>query len=181
MKKYFRFQNLVITVLSAMVLGTVCNLGVFYSVLMGMIIFFFLPSFIKYREKEKESYEKYLQACVYMEQMESSFKKNKRIYQSLKETVNLFPEGEMKETLEAAIHEIEKEDAQADSSERALLLIEKKYGCEQMELMHNFFLKSQAQGGEVSQAVDMLEKRRNTWMYAVEKCRAEKKTCCFPS
>lgn len=179
MKKYFRFQNLVITVLSAMVLGTVCNLGVFYSVLMGMIIFFFLPSFIKYREKEKESYEKYSQACVYMEQMESSFKKNKRIYQSLKETVNLFPEGEMKETLEAAIHEIEKEDAQADSSERALLLIEEKYGCEQMELMHNFFLKSQAQGGEVSQAVDMLEKRRNTWMYAVEKCRAEKKNMLF--
>lgn len=179
MKKYLKLQNIAIAVIAAMVTGTVCNLGVCYSVLMGMVVFFFLPSYTKYLEKEKESYKRYEQACVYMEQMESSFKKNKRIYQSLKETVNLFPEGEMKETLQTAIHEIEKEDAQADSSERALLFIEEKYGCEQMELMHNFFLKSQSQGGEVAGTIAILEKRRNTWMDAVEKCRTEKKSMLF--
>lgn len=179
MRKFFKFQNILIAVLSGFVLGSVCRLGMFYGILLGMITFFFLPSFTKYIEKEKEAYFRFTQACLYMEQMENSFKKNRRIYPSLKETLALFAEGEMKDTIQKAVDEIEKEDAEADASEKALAIIEEVYGCEQMELTHNFFLRSQEQGGDFTQAVSVLESRRNAWTDSVEQCRSEKRNMLF--
>lgn len=178
-KRYLKIQNVLIAVLSAFVLGSVCRLGVFYSIVLGMIIFLFLPFFKKYIEREKEAYFRFTQACLYMEQMENSFKKNRRIYPSLKETLVLFSEGEMKDTIQIAVDEIEKEDAAADAAEKALALVEEKYGCEQMELMHNFFLRSQEQGGDFTQAVGVLESRRNAWTDSVEQCRSEKRNMLF--
>ncbi|MGN0292171.1 MAG: hypothetical protein ACI4C5_09565 [Lachnospiraceae bacterium] len=179
MKRYLQFYNIVTAVVTACVLGSVCRLEIWYGSLVGILVFFFLPVFIKYMEEEKEAYFHFTQASLYMEQMESSFKKNRRIYQSLKETLSLFPKGRMKDTLQSAIEEIEKEEADADTSEKALHIIEKEYGCEQMELMHSFFLRAQEEGGKVAQAVGILEKRRNTWMDAVEQCRYEKKNMLF--
>lgn len=179
MKRYLKMQNILISALSGFVLGSVCRLGLFYGSLLGIIVFFFLPSFTKYIEKEKEAYFRYTQACLYMEQMENSFKKTKRIYQSLKETLALFPEGEMKDTIQKAVDEIEKKDAMADAAGKALIIIEEAYGCEQMELMHSFFLRSQEQGGDVIQAVGILESRRNAWSDSVEQCRSEKKNMLF--
>lgn len=179
MRNFFKIQNIIIAVLSAFVLGNVCKLGIFHSIILGCVIFGFLPSFSKYIKKEKESYFRYTQTCLYMEQMESSFKKNLRIYPSLKETLALFSDGDMKDTIQKAVDEIEGDTASADASEKALRIIEEKYGCEQMELMHSFFLRSQEQGGDFTQAVAVLERRRNTWMDAVEQCRSEKKNMLF--
>lgn len=179
MKSFLKFQNVITAILSAFVIGSVCQLGLFHSIVLGCIIFVFVPSFKKYIEKEKVTYFHYTQACIYMEQMESSFKKNLRIYPSLKETLSLFQEGEMRDTIQEAIDEIEKDTASADASEKALHIIEEHYGCEQMELMHSLFLRTQEQGGDFTQAVVVLEKRRNTWMDAVEQCRSEKKNMLF--
>lgn len=179
MKKYLKLQYIMAAVLTGFVLGSICRLGIFYGTILGILVFCFLPSFQKYIDKEKEAYFRYAQACLYMEQMESSFKKNRRIYPSLKETLALFSEGNMKETIQRAVDEIEKEDAKADAAEQALGIVEKDYGCEQMELMHSFFLRSQEQGGDASQAVSVLESRRNAWTDSVEQCRSEKKNMLF--
>ena len=179
MKKYLKLQYIMAAVLTGFVLGSICRLGIFYGTILGILVFCFLPSFQKYIDKEKEAYFRYAQACLYMEQMESSFKKNRRIYPSLKETLALFSEGNMKETIQRAVDEIEKKDAKADAAEQALGIVEEGYGCEQMELMHSFFLRSQEQGGDASQAVSVLESRRNAWTDSVEQCRSEKKNMLF--
>lgn len=179
MKRYLQSYNIVTAILAACILGSVCKLGVWYGSIIGILGFFFLPVFAKYIEQEKEAYFRFTQASLYMEQMESSFKKNRRIYQSLKETLLLFPQGRMKDTLQNAVEEIEKEEVDADTAKKALHIMEEEYGCEQMELMHSFFLQAQEQGGEVAQAIRTLEKRRNTWMDAVEQCRYEKKNMLF--
>ena len=177
--KYLSPKNLLIAGLVGCVIGSICRLGILGSVILGGIVFVFLPSFWKYMEREKKAYDRYTQACLYMEQMENSFKKNRRIYPSLKETCALFAKGEMLFTLQRAVEEIEKEDAMADAAEQALHMIESEYGCEQMELMHSFFLRSEEQGGDCTQAVSVLESRRSTWMDAVEQCRSEKKNMLF--
>lgn len=177
--KYWNLKNLLIAGLAGCVIGSICRLGILGSVILGGIIFCFLPSFWKYMEREKKAYTRYTQACLYMEQMENSFKKNRRIYASLKETCALFSKGEMLSTLQKAVGEIEKEDAMADAAEWAIAMIESEYGCEQMELMHSFFLRSEEQGGDCTQAVSVLESRRSTWMDAVEQCRSEKKNMLF--
>lgn len=179
MRRYLNIGNLVVSFLVAAVAGSVCKLGMPFTALFGLLVFFFLPSFQKYVEKEKEAYARYTQACLYMEQMESSFRKNRRIYPSLKETLSLFPEGEMEETIQKAVDEIEKDDAMADASERALAIISEKYDCEQMELMHAFFLRCEEQGGDFTEAAGVLEGRRNAWMETVEQCRSEKKNMLF--
>lgn len=175
MKRFFKPENIFIAVFTALILGSVCKLGIFYSILLGCMFFLFLPSLKKYTKKEKESYFRYTQACLYMGQMETSFKKKRRVYQALTETLTLFSEGDMKDTIQEAVNEIHEETISVDAAEKALHIIEEKYGCEQMEMMHSFFLRSQEQGGDVTQAICVLEKRRNTWMNAVEECRAEKK------
>lgn len=179
MKRYLQLYNIITAALTACVVESVCRLGIFYGVMVAILVFFFLPVFIKYITREKEEYARFNQTCLYLEQMESSFKKNRRIYQSLKETFVLFSDGRMKETLQRAVEEIEKEEADADTSQKALQIIEEEYGCEQMELMHSFFLRAQEQGGEVVKPVETLEKRRNVWIDAVEQCRCEKRNMLF--
>lgn len=175
MKKFLKPRNILIAVFTALVLGSICRLSIFYSVVIGCMVYIFSLVVTKYMMREKESYFRYTQACLYMEQMENSFKRKRRIYQALTETLTLFSDGDMKDTVQDAINEIHEETISADAAEKALHIIEDKYGCEQMEMMHSFFLRSQEQGGDVVQAVKILQKRRNTWMDSVENCRAEKK------
>lgn len=174
-KDYLKLQNAVISILTGFALGTICRLGVLHGIIIGVVVFFFLPPFAHCIRKERALYKKYTEADLYMEQMESSFKKNRKIYDSLKETLSLFPSGEMEECLQKAVYEIDKPSAMADSSEKALQIIEQEYGCEQMELMHSFFLRSEEQGGDCTRAVKVLRHRRNSWSDAVEECRSKKK------
>lgn len=175
MKDYLKPGIVVTAVVSGLALGMVCRLGIFFGILAGCIIYAFLPQFVHCVKKEQEAYKRFTEAGLYMEQMESSFQKNRRIYPSLKETLELFPESEMEEVLQRAVGEFEREDAGAEASQKAFALIEESYGCEQMELMHSFFLRSEEQGGDCSQAIGVLRKRRNAWMDGIEQCRSDKK------
>ena len=147
MKKMWTLKNAAVAVLGALFLGGICKLGIFFSVMLGISLFLLLPGIMSGLQKERESSERFLEVCIYLEQMEGAYRKNRRIYQSLLETEMLFRDGKMKEVLQKAVREYEKEDAGADVSKKALSIIEEAYGCEQMELMHDFFLRNEARGG----------------------------------
>ena len=175
MKKMWTLKNAAVAVLGALFLGGICKLGIFFSVMLGISLFLLLPGIMSGLQKERESSERFLEVCIYLEQMEGAYRKNRRIYQSLLETEMLFRDGKMKEVLQKAVREYEKEDAGADVSKKALSIIEEAYGCEQMELMHDFFLRNEARGGNPEKAIGILDKRRNAWIEATEKCMSEKK------
>lgn len=175
MKKMWTIKNAAVAVLGALFLGGICKLGIFFSVMLGISLFLLVPGIMSGLQKERESSERFLEVCIYLEQMEGAYRKNRRIYQSLLETEMLFRDGKMKEVLQKAVREYEKEDAGADVSKKALSIIEEAYGCEQMELMHDFFLRNEARGGNPEKAIGILDKRRNAWIEATEKCMSEKK------
>lgn len=175
MKEMFTFKNLGISFFGALFIGGICKLGWIFSTLLFLILFLLIPGIIKNLEKEKQSYRRFSDACLYLEQMEGAYRKNKRIYQSLKETEGLFQEGDMKTALHSAVWEFEREDAGIDTSKNALGIIEASYGCEQMELMHDFFLRNEMLGGSCEKAIRVLSKRRDAWIEATEQCRSEKR------
>lgn len=175
MQKMLTLKNAAIAVFGALFIGGICKLGIFFSVLLGVSLFLLIPGILQGLQKERESSGRFLETCIYLEQMEGAYRKNRRIYQSLLETEMLFKDGAMKEILQRAVKEYEKEDAGADASQKALTIIEDDYGCEQMELMHDFFLRNEVQGGNPEKAISILDKRRNAWIEATEKCMSEKK------
>lgn len=175
MKNVFTFKNLCISIFGALFLTGICKLGLIFGTITAIMIFLLVPGIIKYMEREKKSYQRFTDACIYMEQMEGSYRQKRNIYEALVETEELFKEGDMKEILKRAIMEFEMEDAGADAAKNALHIIEESYGCEQMELFHDFILKNSVQGGDCETPIELIEKRRIAWMDATEKCRDEKK------
>lgn len=179
MEKMFTFKNLCISVFGALFLTGICKLGIIFGTITAIVIFFALPGFMKYIKQEKISYQRFTDACVYMEQMEGSYRQKKNIYEALSDTEELFQEGKMKEILKQAVAEFEKEDVGVDTSKNALHIIEESYGCEQMKLFHDFLLKNTVQGGDCDKPIELIEKRRNAWVNATEQCRSKKKSMLF--
>lgn len=175
MKKFLNLTNLGIAIFGGLFCGGICKLGIWFTGFFMAALFLLVPGILKAMKKEKASYQRFLEAGIYLEQMENSFKNNQTIYDCLKETRDLFGEGEMKEHLKEAVTLMEKETAGADAAGNALAVMEEHYGCEQMKLTHDFFLKNTQNGGERIGPVEILEKRRNAWSAATEDCRAEKK------
>ena len=110
-EKMWTLKNAAVAVLGALFLGGICKLGIFFSVMLGISLFSFASRNHVGIAKERESSERFLEVCIYLEQMEGAYRKNRRIYQSLLETEMLFRDGKMKEVLQKAVREYEKEDA----------------------------------------------------------------------
>ena len=78
------------------------NKGTFSSLLSCLLytsIFLMVPGFIKYIRQEKEYYQRFTDACIYMEQMEGSYRQKKNIREALVDTEELFKQGDMKLSL----------------------------------------------------------------------------------
>ena len=84
-----------------------------------------VPGFIKYIRQEKEYYQRFTDACIYMEQMEGSYRQKKNIREALVDTEELFKQGDMKEALKQAVAEFIEENTGADTAKNALHIIEK--------------------------------------------------------
>ena len=179
MKDLFTFKNLCISIFGGLFLAGVCRLGIIFGVITAIVIFLMVPGFIKYIRQEKEYYQRFTDACIYMEQMEGSYRQKKNIREALVDTEELFKQGDMKEALKQAVAEFTEENTGADTAKNALHIIEKSYGCEQMELFHDFLLKNTAQGGDCEEPIELIEKRRNAWVSATEQCRSKKKSMLF--
>ena len=108
MKKMWTIKNAAVAVLGALFLGGIFKLGIFFSVMLGISLFLLVPGIMSGLQKERESSERFLEVCIYLEQMEGAYRKNRRIYQSLLETEMLFRDGKMKEVLQKAVREYER-------------------------------------------------------------------------
>lgn len=176
MKKFFNMKNLGISLFGGLFLGGCCQLGIIHTVILMLALFLLIPGILKAIDQEKESYRRFQDAGMYLSQMESSFKNNRTIFDCLRETRDLFRDGEMKDCLKNAVNTLEKGNAGTEAYRKAFGMIEEHYGCEQMRLTHDFFLKNTENGGSRTLPVEVLEKRRIAWSSETEKCRSKKRS-----
>lgn len=175
MKEIISIKNIGISVFGGLFIAGILKLGVVFGIVVMICLFLLIPGILKNIQKEKMEYKRFTDACVYLEQMEGAYRQRGKIYQSLKDTEKLFKDGDMKDTLQRALREIEIEYTKPDASKRALDIISEEYGCEQMELFHDFLIRNETRGGDYEKSIQILEKRRNAWISITEQCRSEKK------
>lgn len=155
-------------------LGIVCQLNIITCIVIGMMFALFFVRYAEHITVAKNYYAKFQDVVMYLDQMGNSFKKNNKILPSLRDTVILFPEGMMKDTLTKAIEEFNK--GGIHTSANALAVIDKNYACEQVNIFHNYLSMSEREGGDSKATIDILAQRQNDWASAVEKCKSKMKS-----
>lgn len=97
----------------------------------------------------------------YYEKMLANFRNEQKVYTSLIETEKIFPDGEMKGVIQAAINYIETTSETGKVEEKALQLIEDAYPVERIRYMHRFLLQTDYQGGNPAMGVEVLSMDKN--------------------
>lgn len=108
----------------------------------------------------KRMYEqrRFADVTAYMEQMLYSFLKTGKVVAALKETRELFDEGEMRECIDAAVLHMElgKPGTKQGVLAEGLEMIEKRYPCSKIRLVHNLLFSAEEYGGATEEAVFLL-------------------------
>ena len=119
---------------------------------------------------------KFQETTSYIEQMLYSFRRNSKILASLKDTLLLFPEGEMHDAIEEAIHHIQTSMSDGNVYEEALDLIEEKYECRRVKSLHRYLVRVEGVGGDHDMGVHALINDRRLWMDRIDEFKKEKKS-----
>ena len=135
---------------------------------------YIVPNVILSMKINKYEENKLNDVSTYIEQMLYSFKKNSKILNALIDTLSVFPEGEMKDTIETAIEYIKTGVAKDNIYAEALQVIEDKYSCRRIRSLHRYLVKVEGVGGEFSMGVQALLNDRRLWVERLDEFKKEK-------
>ena len=166
--------------------GFLFELNYFLIAFVGIVYLFFVPQMIYNQKKHAYEMRRFEDVNAYMHQMIQSFVRTRNVALSMNETKKTFTEGKMLVILSDATELIENfkpanEEEEKDpraAEKRAFALIEEKYGCEKLRMLHDFLIKATERGGACVTEFSLLEKSRELWKDAVmeyyEKIKAQR-------
>ena len=170
-------QILVCSLLTIGAVGILFQLKTRYMIGIVVLMFFMLPIFIINTYKRMYEQKRFADVTVYVEQMLYSFQKNEKVIAALKETAEVFEDGQMKLTIEEAIAHLELGVAQSESGtlREALSIIEKEYPCKKICVAHELFLSSEEYGGGAEHSILLLLEDVEHWKRRGYHLQADKK------
>lgn len=110
----------------------------------------------------------------YIEQMLYSFRRNSKILASLQDTLTIFDDGDMKNTIQEAIDYIIQTSTTGNVYEEALDIIGRKYDCRRIRSLHRFLIKVEGVGGDHEVGVQALINDRRMWLERIDEYKKEK-------
>ena len=131
-----------------------------YAIIIAVALLF-VPFIMLNNVKSMYETKRYHDVMRYYEKMLANFRHEQKIYTALIETEKLFPEGEMKQVIQAAIDYIESTNETGRIEEKALQLIEDAYPVERIRYMHRFLIQTDYQGGNPAMGVEVLTMDKN--------------------
>lgn len=149
----------------------------FLAVIMAAMIFLLpvlvLDVFLKMFEQKRFS-----DAATYMEQMLYSFQKSEKVLLALKETRELFEDGQMRQVIQEAVWYIERGQAKTEEGilKEALSIIERAYSCTKLRMVHELLISAETYGGETEQSVMLLLEDLELWKRRGYQLQRDKKT-----
>lgn len=147
-----------------------------FSIIMFAMVLV-LPVFIVSTYKRMYEQKRFADVATYMEQMLYSFQKNGKVAAALKETRELFEDGQMGQLIDEALGCINAGTAEGTWVLReALEIIEKPYACSKIHMVHELLLSNEEYGGEMEDAVQLLLTDIELWKRRGYRLQAEKKT-----
>lgn len=145
-----------------------------FFIFTAIICLMFYPGIILRTYKKMYNERRFSDATMYMQQMMDSFRNFKKISKALNDTIAVFPEGPMRETLERAM-DVLLNDTSSNSEKKALHMIEQEYPCKKIQLMHTFLERAENIGGDFLDGLDILQKDRSFWVERVKDYQGLKK------
>lgn len=165
-----------VAIFAAIGLGVLYQLKLPWMIALAIGFCLLMPGVIKafYRNKYEE--KRYDDVTTYIEQMLYSFRKNSKITVSLQDTLSVFPEGKMHDTIAEAIEYTRNSTSGGNLYREALKVIEKVYPCRRVRSLHRYMIKVEGVGGDHDAGVEALLKDRRLWVERVESFKKESKT-----
>ncbi len=118
--------------------------------------------FAGFLNREERRRKDFLQVTEYMQSLGMSFLLSGTEYTALKETITLFEKSRMKVLLEEALQSME-ESHDGKAGERAFQIIEGRYPCKKLRLLHKYILTASKVGGEYRNGIRLLLKDLEMW------------------
>lgn len=158
-------------------LGLLLQLEAIYVVIIVAAVSLVLPILVLDMYKRMYEQKRFGDVVAYMEQMLYSFRKTGKVTGALKETRELFPEGQMRKCIDAAICHMElgKPKTAQGVLVEGLELVEEHYGCAKLTMVHELLRTTEAYGGEAEASILMILEDIEAWKKRKYQLQAEKK------
>ena len=150
--------------------------AVYFSVVV-VAVMLVLPVLVLDMYKKMYEQKRFADAASYMEQMLYSFQKTGKVVSALKESRELFAEGQMRECIDRAILHMElgKPKTAQGILRESLPMIEKYYGCSKMDMVHSLLVSAEEYGGEVEDSIVLALEDIERWKKRGYCLQADKK------
>lgn len=157
--------------------GIVFKLSAVYFFIVAAAAIVLLPVLILDMYKKMYEQKRFADAAAYMEQMLYSFLKTGKVISALKESREIFEDGQMRRTIEAAIGYLEegKEHAGQGLLRESLSRIEAAYPCTKLRVVHNLLINAEEYGGEAEASVMLVLEDLEVWKRRGYQLQADKK------
>lgn len=169
--------TVLLSVVAAIVFGLLYSLEWKFIAIIAIAIILMLPNIIMSGYKNMYEHKRFLDLSDYMEQLLYSFKVNKKIVSTLRDTQTLFT-GKMYNAIQEAIDYIESGKTQTGEEnlyQKALKKIEEQYPNDNLKAIHSYLQVVEKNGGETDVAVDLLLMNKNIWADNILILQEEKK------
>ncbi len=136
-----------------------------------------LPLLVLDMYKKMYEQKRFADAADYMEQVLYSFLKTGKVLSALKESRELFDQGLMRQTLDQAIRHMEtgRSDSSLGILNESLQIVENRYQCRKIHMIHNLLKNVENYGGEAEDSVMLLLEDLELWKKRGYHLQAEKK------
>lgn len=178
---YFSWKKhllvLICSLLGISAIGILYRLNpVFFAITIAVVVLA-LPALIVDMYKRMFEQKRFADVTTYMEQILYSFQKNGKIVSALRETSEIFDDGQMKDMICQAIVYLEEGYAGTEKGllREALDIIEKPYECTKLHTVHNLLISSEDYGGDTEKSIQLLLADIEIWKRRGYCLQAEKK------
>lgn len=127
----------------------------------------------------KKMYEqkRFADAVTYMEQMLYSFQKSGKVLSALKESREIFGDGQMAYAIQTAVSHMEqgRDEAGRGILKESLKYVEEPYRCAKLAMVHELLTGAEEYGGETESSILLMLEDLELWKRRVYKLQADKK------
>lgn len=158
--------------------GIVFQLKASYLAVVIVATFIVLPLLVLNTYRKMYEQKRFSDVTTYMEQVLYSFQKLQKTASALKETREVFEDGQMRSALDAAIAYLEAGTAVTEKGllRESLEFVEHIYGCPKLRMVHELLISTEEYGGEMDRAFMLVLEDIELWKRRGYKLQKNKKT-----
>lgn len=176
--KEITFKSLILVVLGVLlamyVVGSMLKLNIYYMLICAIILLICTPHIILLIFRGGYERYRFKDVVEYMEQLIYAFHKSGKINDALLDVYNT-SEGNIKDTVGEMLDCINGENMILEPYKSAFAIMESKYKCTRLHLLHDFLIECEEHGGESAEALEMLINDIRGWSERTLDYQAQRK------